>query len=290
MFKKLSYLILFSPLCFSSQEKFEEYKSKISHLENSVIQEFSIDLPDKSHGRFTESYSKAATELEVKFEIQRKLFYKIEKQFLDMSLAIEKDMLKKQLTSKEAEKLKTNIEFASRIIMRSRKGEIQEMYSDLKKALTHNPRLVEVYEQLNEMKFNNCSLENLKFNEKYSSLSFDIKQKNKFGSWTTSNFYLTNNDVDSGRLISKPMVASAALPFQKFVTEFWTNDGTQNGQQKFTLHLDPEGEITKADFRQEYEEPLIEVFGFKIGKQSIRKAFGCNKAMEGVRAPASIEN
>ena len=268
---------------YGASEKYEHYKTQIDDLENSMIQEFSIDLPHKSENKFSKDYSQAATQLEVKFEIQRKLFYKIEEKYLIIQNDLQKDLLSKDLTSEEASKLKTKIEYATRIILQSRKREITEMYADLKKSLSHCPKLMDVYHQLADLQFNNCSLENIEMNEHTKSLSFDVKKKNKFGSWTVSNFFVNSNDLKSGRLVSRPDITKNVFPFQNFVTQFWTNKN-EVASQKFTLRLNPAGEVTAAEFKEESQEPLIKIFGYSFGTQSIKKAFGCNK-----RKPASKE-
>ena len=288
-FMNFYYILLafsFLNLTHADSSIYEKYKAQINHLENSAIQEFSIDLPKDAHDQFTKHYSKAATQLEVRFQIHKKLFYKIEEKLLKLSQEVRNAHKQKLLSISEYESLNNSISYANRIIIRPRKTEIQNIYATLKDALSHSPKLDVLYHQLSDLKFKDCSLENIKFNEKYSNLSFNIKRKNNFGGWLSSTFVLTGLDVKDGRIISTPSSFSMLSPNKSFQTSFWGNQRNKD-LQNFTLHLNNDGKITQAFFRDERVEPLVEFMGIKFGSQNVTKLYDCNPIN---RAPSNRFN
>lgn len=271
---------------FAEEWLYKDIKNKISSLENSIIQDFNIDLPPEESNRYGADYSRAATQLAVKYEIQKKLFYKIEYNFFQLAQSIDEHLSKNELNYTEAEKLRTNIEYATRIIMKSRMSEIHEIYLDLRSSLTHGPKLKEVYSQIKKMNLNNCVLETIDLNEKDQILSFGIKTKNKFGSWTQSDFTITQKDISAGRLLSMPDFSHTSFPYNRFITNYWTSQNSKD-EKKFSLHLDHFGSIVAAEFADKKEEPLIKIMGINLGSQIVDKKIDCHDSL---RRPANTKN
>lgn len=275
-------LLLFgnSLLVFSANNHtklYLEIANEIDLLENSLIQDFSIDLPRNTEERKTIDYIKAANQLKVKYELQRKLFFKVEDHLFKLELKVGDGNLEPE----EIQKLKAKIEYAARIILRSRKNEIHEIYNELKNALSHIPKLKDIFEQIKQFHSQNCLIENIDYRPDVSELQFDVKAKNKFGSWTEVHYIISDLARKSKRLMSRPDLNKYNLPYQSFVTEYWSaaNDEGQI-EKSFSLQLDNNGLITNTEFTHNTKEPLIQILGFEIGSQDIRKNLKCTLATE----------
>ncbi len=262
---------------FVSSHTYKDYKSKIDRLENSIIQDFSIEVP---HGEKinTENQMKFATQMEVKYGIQQKLFAKIDYELSVLESEVLQSLQRGELTKEESEKLKNSVNYAQRIILKSRVNEINLTYQEFRKMLTHTPELQDIYESFSVGKINNCSLHNLTMNSKGDSLSFDIQHTNKFGGEEVSSFTITQNDLTSGYLTSRLDAYNRYNPYHSIITRYSNYLPQGVGTQSFTYKQDENGKITEANFLQEKDEPLFSVFGMSFGKQSIRKYFDCKKA------------
>jgi hypothetical protein len=292
--KKLLIATLFmtSQTVFATPENFTQLKTVIDQLENSIIQDFSIDYPKDRDNLSIKAHAKLAKQIEVKYGIQKSLFYKLEEEFFNIDSSLTTKVEKGNLTLKEAEKLKTSIEYAKRIILRSRKSEINQIYTEFMDGLNHTPKLNDIYVKLNEMEIKNCSLTNLILNTQKGVLSFSIKQKNKFGNWFSSQFKITNEDIQSGHLTSRLDGQDKFSPFQNIVTQYWNLKAPDSGHQKFTLLQDENGNIKQAKFNQESHEPLVSFLGLSFGTQKINKDFECDNSQIKVNgpSPASAKN
>lgn len=286
-------LLTISICSFSSTDNFSSLKEKIDHLENSIIQDFSIDLPKNKKGLTAQEQVKLANQVEVKYGIQRTLFFKIEEEFFQLNRKLKSHVKQGLLSLEEAEKLKTSIDYANRIILKSRKAEINQIYSEFMSKLSHRPKLDDIYTKLAAMDVKNCSFENLNLSHDSSILSFNIKQKNKFGNWTSSHYQITEQDIQAGHLTSRLDKQNSFIPFQNIITNYWNADKANSGKghQKFTLLQDEHGNIKEAKFNQETEEPLISFLGFSIGTQKVKKFFECENMKKFFGpSPASVKN
>jgi hypothetical protein len=291
--KKLLIATLFtiSQTVLATPEHFTQLKSVIDQLENSIIQEFSIDYPKDRENLTAKAHAKLATQIETKYGMQKTLFFMLEEKLYNIHTSLSAKVEKGKLSKAEAEKLETSIEYAKRIILKSRKAEINQIYNDFMAGLSHTPKLNDIYAKLNEMKVKNCSLSNLILDSKKGILSFDIKKKNKFGNWTSSKFNITNEDIHSGHLTSRLDNNDQFNPFQNIVTQYWNLHTPNSGHQKFTLLQDENGNIQTAEFNQESKEPLVSFLGMNFGSQKVTKEFECESLNKrSGPTPASVKN
>ncbi len=280
----MKHFILFSTFltlsighAWSSPDTYKTLKDKINRLENSIIQEFSIDYPKNRQNLAPSSYAKLAGQVEIKYNLQQALFNKLESELFNIDKSLPKQVKQGELTAAEAEKLKNSIEYANRIILKTRRAEIAEMYSEFMSSLDHSPELKDVHKNLAHMRVPNCSIENLQYNESGQQLSFEIKQKNNYGSWTSSSFNLSQQDITSGQLSSKLENHNRFNPVHNIITQFQHSDYETDVSQRFTLLQDEYGNILEARFFQETTEPLIEFMGLKLGTQKVTKFIECGR-------------
>ena len=103
-FKIALFFLPFS-ICLGETAKYKELKSKISHLEDSVIQDFNVVIPKGEEHKYSQDLSDAAKKLEVKYELQKKLLYKIEEKYFHLNNELDQAIVKKVLSEEEAIKL-----------------------------------------------------------------------------------------------------------------------------------------------------------------------------------------
>lgn len=281
-------ILLITQSALATSDQCNQMKQKIDDLENTIIQEFSIDFPSDRKNIDTKSYARLASQIEVKYGLQRMLFHKLEQEFFKLNSSLTPHLHNGKITEEEANKLKTSIEYANRIILRSRRAEINEMYTAFKESLTHTPKLSDIHSKLSHLDAKNCSFNNLTLDEQNGILSFQVQKKNKFGSYTTSNFEVTNQNIKLGQVTSKLDNLNKVNPFYNIITKFWNTATFKNSSQDFTLIQDENGNISEASFVQEFEEPLISFLGLEFGTQKIKKNFDCvSKTVRQGPTPAS---
>ena len=279
--------ILFSHQAVSSPMVFRLYKQKIKFLEDSIIQDFSMDYPKKRKEIAPHEFSKMSQQVEVRYEIQKKLFLKIESELFRLQHSISKAFAAGKLSKAESSELTSGIEYASRIILRSRKEEINQTYTEFKNLLVHTPSLNTMKSQLSDLNTPNCALSNINFNKIANELSFNVKKKNKFGGWTSGKFKITQHDMALGHLVSQPETFS----IHKIVTRFWTGEG--DSQKHFVLYQNSQGNILKATFHQTEKKPLVKILGISFGKQIVKKQINCiskNQFTSQIEGPMPASN
>ena len=294
IFMKTLYIITFclwSTQLLATPEFYQELKSKIDKLENSIIHDFNIDSPDSMENLTIKQQVDLAKKIDVEYGLQTTLFFKIEEQLLELNHKLDNSLASGNLTMRETDKLKTSIEYANRIILKTRKREITEIYNKLMAGISRPPRLETIYENLTNLQTGSCQVENLNFNKELGLLEFSVKRKNNFGNWITSDFSLKNQDISKGKLTTRLDRYHDASPFKNVITSYWNSGRTDNDSQNFTLLQDETGKIQHAEFRQESEIPLVSFLGFDFGSQKVKKYFNCKSDKEfNARIPASVRN
>lgn len=271
-------------------EQYHFYKKKIDHLENSIIQDFSIDIPKNKQEMTLQEKSHLATQIEVKYGIQTKLFYKIEEEFDKIEKHLNSDLLNGSIDQKEADKLKNSMQYAKRIILHSRKAEINEIYSQFKSSLNPKPRLTDVYNNIHKLKEGNlCKFEKIFLDDEQRQLSFVIKQKDETGRWLSSEFAITDDEVSNGQLITRVNKAHQYGAFHLFTTSYVDNNDDLSEAHDFNIMQDETGTLKSAKFGHQTEKPLFTLFGYKFGSEKIFKSFNCLKGIKGP-SPASVKN
>ncbi len=265
----------------ANSKAFFQLKKQVDKLENTIIQDFSLELPKNMQQISLTAQAKLAKRLEIKYRLQTKLFYKLEGELTKIDQRLFQQTNEGKLTFDEAEKIKTRIDYANRIILKSRKAEISSIYSRLKSQLIKKPKLKDIYSKLLEFQIKTCSINNIIYNKAKQILSFEVKQKNNFGGWNHSEFSIHEKQLTKGQLLTKLDHSANSKETQEnsFETHYWQNDAFNNGSQGFTLVQSlKDGSIKEAKFFDKYREPLISFMELHFGSQKIEKNFECQKA------------
>lgn len=274
----------FCALCKS--EEFLQLKSEINHLESSIIQDFSLDLEKKIEDMDIHEHAKLGQKIKAKYAIQKNLFATIHNALTELKHRVNHLLSKNKITSKESENLHNAIEYSQRIILRSRKQEINSLYTRFVSKLKYKPNLEEIYSQIELINSPTCPIANL--NKTQDKIIFNVKQKNKFGNWLTSPYTVRSNDLESGKLSMSVAHNSNALPFHQFVTYY--NHKNDRTQSSFTITQNAHGDIDVARFHLEKKIPLLTFLGFEFGEQTVTQDFECpakKKHKNSFRATAS---
>jgi hypothetical protein len=274
-----------------SEANYLDIKHKIDKLENTIIQDFSIDYPNIKESMTPKDYAAVASQVEVKFGMQKTLFYKLEAEFYKIKYSIDQKQADKLITADEASRLKNSVDYATRIILTSRRSEINQIYTEFKSSLVHRPELSEIFQNLVKFDVKNCSLSKLKLNQKDGLLSFTIEKKNKFGKLSSSSFVITDQEIKTGQVTSRLDNYNKFNPFRNMITQYWTNDEIDHKSQSFSILQDENGIVRTANFYQESKIPFIDFMGIKLGEQNIKKNFDCisHKMIQGT-SPASVSD
>lgn len=267
----------------ASEHIFQKLKNKINLLENQIIQDFELGGTEREVG--PKEYHQTAKIIESQYKKQLQIFSQIHEQLMQVESRISKSFDKGQLTKAEMERLKNNIEYADRIILRSRKEEVGKIYHQLKSKLSHIPRLEEVYTKLQSAaETNKCTIKNLFFDKLAGVLSFDVLSTDNptEESGKTINFTITQGDVAQGLLNSEVMHGGA---FRKFVTQYQSAFPSSEGLYSFTLTENTSGEIAKASFHQtDIVKPYMQLFGVSFGSEKVDRSYYCGSGPQ----PASV--
>lgn len=294
IYMKVLNLIIFclwSGQLLATAEFYYELKSKIDKLENSIIHDFSVDSPESLENLTIKQQVDLAKKIDVEYGLQTTLFFKIEEQLLELNHILDNSYAKGELTNRETDKLKTSIEYANRIILKTRKREITEIYNKLMATISRPPKLETIYQNLADLNNGSCLIEDLNFNKELGLLEFSIRRKNNFGNWISSEFSLKGQDISKGKLTTRLDRYHDASPFKNVITSYWNSGRSDNDSQNFTLLQDETGKIQHAEFRQESEIPLVSFLGFDFGSQKVKKYFNCKSDKEfNARIPASVRN
>jgi len=270
----LTFVLTIPFIVFADPKSYKEIKNKVDKLENAIIQDFDLKKTPKVKDKYSlMKHTEAIKEVEAQYGIQKNLLSKIEMAFFNLSKEI---ILKNQagnLTNSELDKLKNSIEYANRIILTSRKKELDQIYNDLISNLDYTPSLKELFQKLDHSDYNNCEISNLSLNSDRNEITFVINHKTKEGEISSSHFNITEDDINKGQLSSTIRPLSNSNGLHEVITQF---SDPKNGLNQFSLNQNKFGKIKSAYFHQEkIKKPLVSFLGFKLGGGLESTTFRC---------------
>lgn len=274
--KKLILLALIvSSSAFCASEEYNTLKGHIDSLENSLIQNFDVEIPSNKNGIPFEAYQKALGQIEGQYANQLQNFKNVGLELDELRLALTSDFKTGHIKKEERERLINSIDYAKRIILQSRQQEIQRVYFSLKSKLSHIPKLEKLHEQLAEASKEDCPIKNLFFDKLKGILSFDVLTKTETGIQKNKkmNFVLTQGDVSQGSFNSEVRKFGER---EEYVTQFQSRFPSSDGIFAFTLKQDKQGQLTHLAFRQmEAKTPWVEFMGVSFGEDKEDRICDC---------------
>ena len=265
----------FTTSTFAASEEYTMLKQKIDSLENSLIRNFDVKIPkDKAKISF-EVYQRALKKVEFQYKEQVNVFYRVENQLKDLRKALVTKSIHESLSDNERERLVNSIDYADRIILQSRRDEIEQVYHNLKSKLSHIPKLEKLHNQLAKASKDDCPIKNLFFDKLKGILSFDVtaKSDDNEASEKKVNFVLTQGDISQGSINSEVRRNGTR---DEYVTQFQSRFPSSNGIFAFTLTQDSSGELMHAAFRQmEAKTHWVEFMGMQFGEDTENRSCLC---------------
>lgn len=284
----LLFSLCLSKLCFCNDEIYKEIKKRITKLENSIIQDYTCDLPSKGVELTQKEQVRLVNKVKTRYNIQRALFYNIEEELLEIGNKINQNLKSKTLSQVQFNELQNGIDYANRIILQPRKQEIDALYLQFLGRIKHKPALSDVLNKLHQINGEQCEVANINYNQEEGYLSFQIKQNNSFGNVMSTPFVITNDDIDNGLLKSQLENRQKFNPFHTIVTNYSKVRALENQKSSFVFHQDEFGKVKAANFLLEKDIPLVRILGIEFGKQKITQKFDCGKPKHQIsRLPAS---
>lgn len=263
--KKLWTVVIFvvSSQSFAASEEYRKLKIQIDDLENSLIENFDVDMPDPDNTSKAE-FARAMGQINSQYKKQRDLFYRVESNLVDLKAELAKKNSAFQLMPGEKDKLINSIDYANRIILSSRKAEVERIYHGFKTKLSHIPKLEEIHGKLAKASQDDCPIKNLFFDKFKGVLSFAVAEMN---------FVLTQGDVSQGSINSEVRERG------EFVTQFQSRFPSSKGTYSFTLTEDDQGHVTAASFHQlDAKTHWVEFMGYGFGEQKKNRKKLCQLA------------
>ncbi len=251
-------------------------------MESAIIKDFDLKIPSQLKDEYSvNKYAKALQELENQYDLQKMLLTSLQLEFSSIKKSLTEEMANGKLTKIEVEKLQASMDYANRIILKSRTEEISGIYSEALDSLTHKPSLKELKTKLVASDYGNCSINNIKLNNQAQILSFNIYQRMKSGEVISSKFDITQDDITAGNFKTRVRPLNTIQGLPEIITQLSMDNGVV---RNFTLKENALGEVTNAFFYQEeYQKPWFNVLGFKVGEATIQKEINCES-----RLPAAI--
>lgn len=291
--RALFYIFLVtSHFVYGADDSYHFFKDKINTLENSIIRDFEFQMPQESESGQPDlkQYQKAVTQIEIQYREQLSIFEKLENEFKSINQTLALKLNEGLLSESEVDRLKNSIEYANRIILRSRRDEIAKIYLKLKSKLSHIPKLKDIHKKILKLKQNNkCVLSNIFLDSKKGLLSFDVSSKSaKAGE--SINFMITQGDVSQGNITSDILRTENAETL-KMITQFTSSYPTAKGTYSFTLTENQLGDISSAAFHQQnIKAPWVNLFGLELGSHFKNRDFWCQEEVELGPRPASTDS
>ena len=263
--KKLWTVVIFvvSSQSFAASEEYRKLKIQIDDLENSLIENFDVDMPEPNNTSKIE-FTRAMEQINGQYKKQRDLFYRVENDLVDLKSELAKKNSAFQLMPGEKDKLINSIDYANRIILSSRKAEVEKIYQSFKTKLSHIPKLEEIHGKLAKASNDDCPIKNLFFDKFKGILSFAVAEMN---------FVLTQGDVSQGSINSEVRGRG------EFVTQFQSRFPSSQGTYSFTLTENAKGRVTGASFHQmDAKTHWVEFMGYSFGEQKENRKKLCHLA------------
>lgn len=270
----------------ASEDNYRSLKANIDHLENSVISDFRFTIPKDYVKKFeTNLQISLSQELEEAFEEQVKLFQNAESKLFELGRSLEDKVQKGELTTKEADKLMTNVEYARRIILHTRKEEVINKYANYKEKLSVKPTIQHLFNKITHARLpGSCKIQDVHLEGNF--LSFEVQGFNKSGEQLAHNYLISKTDVDLGSLTTKNLDKDSFSEGHKSILSFKSTERDLS-LKRFNLFENKDGEFYHAEFvHEDIKEPMFNVFGVSFFEKKSSEKIFCN--LSGT-SPASLE-
>ncbi|MBD65674.1 MAG: hypothetical protein CME62_10740 [Halobacteriovoraceae bacterium] len=225
--------------------------------------------------------------LEDKFLEQKKVFYTAENGLFEIEQSLEKKVFKGELTPEQADKLLTSVEYARRIILNTRKDEVNKRYEEFKEKLTAKPTLTAFYKKLESAELpGRCQLLNPKINESTQSVEFLIRGVDTKGKEVETRYSVSKDQIENGYLSTRYDSGNHLGVKQKVIINYFTTLEDES-TQRFSLFENKKGEFYHAEFfHDQVYEPWFNLLGFfDFGSNTTDKQIICH---EKGRYPVSL--
>ena len=280
-------ILLLSGNTFASKNQFESIKSKIDFLENSVIADFRFNIPEDYKEKFESTLQISLSEkLENAFREQQLIFENAETKLFRIGKSLREKVENGSITPEESRRLMTNIEYARRIILKSRKSEVIEKYTEYKNQLRVKPTIAHLFRKITKVRLpGSCKVQDAHLEGNF--LTFEVLGIDKDGSKITQKYTISKTDVELGSLTTRASSLPSNSGNHKSVLSFKSTQ-TDLSLKKFSLFENGEGEFYHAEFiHEDITEPLFSVWGMDLGEKKVSQKIYCNH--RGIK-PASIED
>lgn len=271
----------------ASEDNYRSIKASIDHFENSVIRDFRFSIPKGYAQKFETSLQiSLSQDLEEAFKDQIKTFQKAETALFELGRSLNNKVEAGEITPKESDKLMTNVEYARRIILHTRKEEVINQYAEYKKELSIKPTIQHLFNKISQTRLpGSCKIQDVHLEGNF--LSFEVLGLDQEGRELAQNYVISKTDVDLGSLTTKALDKDGLSQGHKSILSFRSTE-TDLSMKRFSLFENKEGEFYHAEFvHEDIKEPLFNVFGVNFFEQESSKEIFCN--LTGT-SPASIED
>lgn len=270
----------------ASEDNYRSIKGDIDNYEDSVIRDFKFSIPKDYVKKFDSNLQISLNlELEEAFNNQIKLFQNAETGLFKIGQSLQVKVQNSELTEKEQDKLMTNVEYARRIILHTRKQEVYNQYAEYKKQLSVKPTIEHLFNKISKARLpGSCKIQDVHLEGNF--LSFEISGLNPDGVKLAKNYVISKTDVDLGSLTTKPDARGGLNVGHKSILSFRSTENDLSLKQ-FQLFENQDGEFYHAEFiHEDIKEPWINFLGISIGETTTSEEIFCNLAGT---SPASIE-
>lgn len=278
--------LLLQSIAFASSENYKALKRTVNQLESSVITKFNFSIPKGYADKFeTTLQSSLSKKLESALNEQVKLFDNAESELYKIGISLEQRVKNNEISEEESKKLMTNVEYARRIILESRKQEVIEKYTDFKSKLLIKPTIQHLFHKITNVNLpGSCKIQDAHLEGNF--LTFEVLGLAQDGQELTHNYVVSKTDAELGSLSTSSTHDTALAENHKSILSFKV---TQNdlSLKRFNLFENKEGEFYHAEFIHEgIKEPMFEFLGLSIGENKKSEKIFCN--LLGTK-PASLE-
>ena len=286
---KLTVLLVLISLLSNAMAKtghYSEIKDRIDHLENSVIAEFQFSIPEGYAQKFESTLQLSLSKkLENAWREQVRIFDNAESNLFAIGKSLQQKVKTGLLTPQESKKLMTNIEYARRIILKSRKSEVIEQYTDFKNKLQVKPTIQHLFSKITKVSLpGSCKIQDAHLEGNF--LTFEVLGLGKDGESLSQRYTVTKTDVELGSLTTRSNGEVSISDNHKSILSFKATESDLSFK-RFDLFENSDGEFYHAEFAHEdMIKPLINVWGFDFGEKKVSQEIFCN--LQGT-SPASLE-
>lgn len=271
-------LSLTTQSAMSTSRHYDSLKNQIDDFENSVIKDFVFKVPEDIF-KDQKKRMLLGIQLEEEFNHQKQLFYKAEQGLFEIEDSLDDKVESGSLTQDEANTLLTNVEYARRIILYTRKTEVHARYFDARKKLTISPNVEKLYQKISSLDLpGNCQIKNTQFNPENQLLSFEISGTDAEGEILTNKYEISQSEIDRGLLTTRFDKNDHFGIRDKMILRF-NKTNEDESVSSFSLFKNIHGEYYHAEFFHDYiKKPFLNIFGLiKLGSNTVDKEIRCSK-------------